>query len=927
MKKTLQQGLLAALIISITACGGGGGGSKNSSSAASSVEEASSSTASSTATSMSSSSSSSVVSVSTTYTVSVSAPVINEVASLGNLLIPSAMAVDAPSLSSENFAVVIVNLAGEVLETIEVDANDITQNEDGTYSINVPGNPRLDCLIVTNLNGPVVLPVASNINEVANLLFAPTTDENVDIDIGSTAGFLNFIEELGGSGLFGDAGIDPTNTTQIALVESIINNVQEVINNQVVIGYNSIADAIAAIQEAVVEIVEQETLNVTNPVSNETTLATALDGGGIYWFEAYEKEYIEYGHITADAPESQYIFDGSSFVLDEGTDGDRDLRLANGEWVQTTDRIAVDSINEDGSLNLKDSDTSDDSYHVESYFTYNLANRNIHDYLYATFDTRALADYVSTTATFPEGAVGFRLNITSLSDNYRIWYNAGAEDGTCKWDSNKNANDFGGNCETLGSYFWQADQQSGYYDYDQATATLAGILSTDVATNVTGFRMVSVNWPGDNQSINVQLVNNEAKTARYYLMTWGNNGNQLGSVIGEGTWSYISLPGMTGDAAQAIRIDIPEAVKTYGDFDSDQESFIMVAHNGFVRLGNIEEAGTLVETGVTVLNSEAGEAILGAVLTPISANSICFNNPDSYATPYIYYWGATDGVIADAGWPGVAMESKGDYYCHDFTEALNGNEMPASMNVIFNNNGNPQTADLVYTNGDACYQSGQWTTLEACGFKAVVDQSHELAGTWQLGDDYVVFGEDGTITHIKTATDDSNCQVGVASGVYMWDQLNSSLDVELSVDTTGATEGSTCSIGGTSTMTLDETGLHVNSDGDDLTLTKVVATLDAPLAGAWSVDGSDVFVFTASNNFAHGKIINEDVNCKVGVASGSYSWDSNTSVFLTNIVADSTAVAVDDSCSIAAESTAELSGNSLLFTVDLETFNMTKIGE
>lgn len=752
MKKTLQQGLLAALIISITACGGGGGGSTKESSSASSTAVSSSSVSSSSSSivqsssssvvqnsssvssSVTSSSSSSVAIVSTTYTVSISAPVINEVAqnNLSNFFIRSAMAADAPPLTGENFAVIIVDLAGNVLERIELDDNDVTQNEDGTYSINVPGNPRLDCLIVTNLNNPIVLPDVANINSLTDLLFAPTTDENVDIDVGSTAAYVNLLNELGGEGGFNDIDLDVNDPDDLALIESIINNVQEVINNQVVTGYDTIAEAIAAIQEAVIAIVEQEALNVTNPAPEEVTLASTINAGGVYWYEASDEEYIEYGEITADAPESIYRFNGSAFELYVGEENDRDLRLVDGQWTVVADRIEVASLNEDGSAVMRNVGANDDQFLVESTLEFSLTGRTIADYLYATFDTRALAEFINPDATFSAGAVGLRLNVTSLSDTYRLWYETGAEDGTCPWDSNKNANDFGGNCETLSTYFWQANQESGYYEYDQATETLAGILSTDVAVNSTGSKMVSVNWTGDNQSINVQLINNEAKTARYYIMTWGNNGNQLSNAIGEGTWSYISLPGVTGDAAQAIRVDVPAAVQTYGDFDDDQGSYIMTVNSGFVRLGNFEEGGKVVETDFTLLNGTASDDILGAIVVPEPIDSrICFDassttdNGDASTSGWtqanLHYWSPTPSdALTPVGteWPGFAMAQNGSFYCYDFSELLTASAMPTTLNVIFNNVGQSaaQTANLTFTaaNG-ACYQNNAWTTLEACG--------------------------------------------------------------------------------------------------------------------------------------------------------------------------------------------------------------------
>lgn len=61
------------------------------------------------------------------------------------------------------------------------------------------------------------------------------------------------------------------------------------------------------------------------------------------------------------------------------------------------------------------------------------------------------------------------------------------------------------------------------------------------------------------------------------------------------------------------------------------------------------------------------------------------------------------------------MTKKGNFYCYDFANLLNAGSMPASMSVIFNNNGTPQSANLSFT-GNACYQGGVWKSLQACGF-------------------------------------------------------------------------------------------------------------------------------------------------------------------------------------------------------------------
>lgn len=938
MKKTLQQGLLAALIISITACGGGSGGGKKESSSASSVTESSSSVSSSSAASSAASSSSSSAPVSTTYTVSISAPVINEVASLSNFLIPNAMAADAPDLTGENFAVVIVDLAGNVLERIELDDNDVTQNDDGTYSINVPGDPRLDCLIVTNLNGPIVLPEVANINALADLLFAPTTDENVDIDIGSTAAYVNFLEQLleganEGETDFADLDLDVNDPDDLALVESIINNVQEVINDQVITSYDSIEEAIAAIQAAVVEIVVQEALNITNPPAEEVTVANSIQNGGVYWYEGREPSYIEYGAIIGEEPEVLHRYNGRAFEV--YTDDDEgELLLSNGEWITSNDGIAATSFNDDGSAILADPSALDHQYLVQSTLTFSLTGRNISEYFYANFNTRAIADILNPTATFGEGAVGLRLNVTTVNDTYRLWFNPGDDEGVCPWDSQKNANDFGGNCETLG--IWTNN-----YQFDNATTSMAGVLSADVASGADGFVAVGINWPDNNQSIGVQLVNNEAKTAKYYLITWSSN-SIVATPVGESTWSYIDLPGAVADeanSAQAIRIEVPEQTIGNGDFDDDEAVFIMTLQDGFMRLGNFEAAGQLVETGLTLLNDAAHDDVQAAIAPKISENNICFSNGNGWTgnqAPHIWFWEATGGVIPAAStlgeWPGQAMTQEGEYYCYDFTELLDGNGMPATMNVIFNNNNNgTETATLSFTNGNACYQgnaeTGAWTTLEACGFKVVADQSQDLLGTWQLGDDYMIFGDDGSFTHIKASTDDDACQAGLASGTYWWDQLSGSLSVELNVDTTAIGPDDSCTIGGVSDIALEDGQLYIQSDGDDVWLNKVVAAEEAPLNGGWTLDGMDFFVFDG-NSFAHAKVdSNNDDACQVGIATGTFSWNQESSAFAATLITDNTAVAEDDSCSLPGESVMVREGDSLQFTVGEDVFSMMKVGE
>lgn len=120
--------------------------------------------------------------------------------------------------------------------------------------------------------------------------------------------------------------------------------------------------------------------------------------------------------------------------------------------------------------------------------------------------------------------------------------------------------------------------------------------------------------------------------------------------------------------------------------------------------------------------NETSKAItLTAVPVTISANSICYNNTNNFATPYIYFWNPTPAVLVTPtpAWPGKLLTKRGNYYCYDFATALTGTIMPTSMGVIFSNNGATQSANLTYT-GAGCYDNGTWKTLAQCGYLTTV---------------------------------------------------------------------------------------------------------------------------------------------------------------------------------------------------------------
>lgn len=95
---------------------------------------------------------------------------------------------------------------------------------------------------------------------------------------------------------------------------------------------------------------------------------------------------------------------------------------------------------------------------------------------------------------------------------------------------------------------------------------------------------------------------------------------------------------------------------------------------------------------------------------------LCFDNAQGYSEPHLYYWNASpaDALNEGTDWPGLAMNKEKGFYCVDLVNRLNSDQLPDSLNVIFNDNGAAQTADLLF-DGAPCYAGDQWQSLTDCG--------------------------------------------------------------------------------------------------------------------------------------------------------------------------------------------------------------------
>lgn len=862
LNKSFQQGLLAFWVISLVACGGGGGGGSNKSStpasvapssiAASSValsstptssvapsstpassvapsstpvssSEASSSALSSTP--QSSSSSSIAVGVTTTFHVSITPPQLNggSLTKSGRNVVAKKAAQDE-ALPLNQLAVVIVDVSGEVIETIPlVEGENATQNPDGTWTLNIPGYPRLDCVVIANLNGPITLIDGDSLFDLyPNALLSPTTTENLEVGLAATAAYQNLLDGLGGEGTFESLDLDVNDPVQLSAIQNLIQAIADVLDDQTFIGATSVADALAEVQQQVAGIVQVEVTNIQTQVDpTATTLAMGLQAGGIFWFEGFEPSEIFYGGFSAlNVPEQERHYDGVEFVPLPEFDNDGDVVLTNQGWVVTSDNFEASALNEDGSVTLSNSEAGAASFNAKASQVINLNGRNIASFFGAYSDTRGIASQINPNSNFGEGTLAYRASLTSTSDTYSLWHNPGYDNpnddivgAVCPWDRDGNvdtidlASNFGGNCELVGGLTW-VEGQSWTQNVPNMTS-MNQLISADVVPGVVGAKLISINWP-DGDVIAVQLIDNANKTARYYRHNWQTN---IQTLIGTGTWTQQNLPNLEADAS-AITLELPVAVIAQGDFDADEDKVLFAKHNGFIRLGNKSSEGKLLETGILLINHTATDNLLAA-----------FNYQPAIAGAWViggdYVMFRKDGTFAQVK---VSNEDPNCQVGFAYGQ-YNWNPTTSAFSVAMDE-------DTTAVNpADSCSVAGIETlaisgttmtltegedTFEAT--KVTPTESAPLAGAWAVSGDWFTFTADNTFIHAKIENDDPNCHTGWANGSFTWDAGTGLFNGTVNQDFTDDDPETTCTLDGEINTALDGNSLLINVDVDELTL-------------------------------------------------------------------------------------------------------------
>ena len=602
MKNFLQQGLLLVSVLAVAACGGGGsGGGSKPVSTNSSAPSAVSSVAVVVASSSLAASSVQASSVATrsdgeitqTYSVTVDVP---------SSFLALAAEAATTTLTESHFAVIAVDLAGTILANIPLYADEVVLNADGSWSVSVPASPRVDYLIVVDINKPIALTLGGNIRQ-EDLVYAPITGENLDIDLGSTSAYNNLLEELGGTGSFTSQNFDPTNSANIRWVEQTLNGIQEIIAAQTLSQFSSVTSALAAVDTQVANIVLQQVINDNNPASG-TAASLIRDEGGMYTYLAYDYGAglnINYDALIGTLDLASYHYNGSTFVAAEPLVFAQDLLLSSSGWVLPGNGTRAISFNDDGSVAAEWVAAEGIAIKLEAEQVFALAGRNIRDFLQTDVDTQGLASVVNPASTFASDAKGYRIKSSFTETVYSLPLDVAADtEGVCA-SGNQNdgllAADLGGNCNAV--EVWGANQH-----YLGNATSLTQVFSADLAPETEGFTAISY-W----QSVVVQLLNDAGKTARFYQqtdITLDSDAVQT-ILIGTGTWAPLTLPYLTEDAA-AIQVQMTTPLDV--DYLPPDLSLLLVKQGGFIR---VAQGFTDLSSVENSFNGAANTSIVNAL--------------------------------------------------------------------------------------------------------------------------------------------------------------------------------------------------------------------------------------------------------------------------------------------------------------------------
>lgn len=598
-----------ALVAGLSGCGGGG------SSGTPSPQNPPASSSSSV--SSSSSSSSSSIPASVTYTVMVDIPAASQTeapaeedahkAKLFSVAETPALSNKTSSpqdLTADHFAVTCVDLSGRVEEVVKV--TDASKNEDGSWDLTVPLEPRLDCLVAVQLSQPEALGVDEYITQV-DALYTPMSANTLDVDVLSTAAFNSLINELGGAGSFEDAGVDAKDAQNLTAVNQVVTDIAILHATQDVPTGLNLSEILANLEVLVAPVVAQGAFDMRFPLQPPSITALMRDNMGLRVFNSDAQG------MTCDlATNNGWIsrFQGNTFAVDENVT--KDLILSSNGWVQRSGRTSVRVASDDREVVVTDlaADGAQTIYRLSGSGT--ISARTVADFLRSDPNMVALAPLVKPDAVFRNTATKYRMEVSN-PQLYVISFEPGDANGVCFTISDMLASHANGNCN-------QQELRLDANIFQRPAVTYESLFSPDVAVNSPGSRTLpvgSVDTENEVYHLDVQLLNDGSHTARFYARSW--EGTSYLRLIDTGTWREFTLP----NGELALYFDYPQSVLNVAYIWGRQTYQAYTVQDGFVRHLQIIPPA-VQKHHATVLDRYATDAIIEAMAIPVTKGGCMF---------------------------------------------------------------------------------------------------------------------------------------------------------------------------------------------------------------------------------------------------------------------------------------------------------------
>lgn len=592
-------------------------------------------------------------------------------------LITRAYAAAADNLDKDNFAVAVIGPDGNIIETVTLTSDNWSREADGTYNITLPGGERLDCVVLVSLDdGTPAVRLGEPLPQ--DVLLAPTTSEQLQVNLNSSVAYQAIINEIASVDGWGDyASAVGANPEDIAsadlLVDELIANVAERVDSVVAnLGtLNFDVSAVFASPE-----VKELASNIIDRVQTEKSavtvnVSTALEQG--FWWVYSDVDFsgdgeytrLETGNITFDGEttsESMYEWLSSSdaaISLTNPTTSSQSIAaidlagLSVDEWVlapsgDTTwlpiyDRLVFRSADESKAVFTDIGLTENTEFDYQlSLQEIDISGKKVASFL--TFpEALAFLPLLPSDLKFGAGAKAYKLteNMVNEHTRYQLW-----SDTDCDTPLNNNCNRI-------------------YINGSETAPSELSELLSDAATDSDQVGNAKGAWlSGD---LLAEMVNNNEKSLILWRRVAANSFKKTTS-----TWAQTTV-----NNVELYTLTIPEDLaKADNDIDNDERNVFFAVHDGFVRRGAI--ISSLEDDAELLFNQSAIETIYNnASIDNLPSFGRCsIGNKDSGATESDFIQAiAQCGYSDSTNYLGtfynmnlVRVNSKGEVRGHQFLE-------------------------------------------------------------------------------------------------------------------------------------------------------------------------------------------------------------------------------------------------------------------